>query len=56
LGDKVAKLARSDSLGVKKPRPNHRVVSKSKFERLRDMDAVISRSISLAPLPNHLMI
>lgn len=56
LGEKVAKHSKGDRNGVKKLKPNHRVVSKSKFERLRDMDAVISRLFGLGPLASQLVV
>ena len=41
LGDRVARHTKADRAGIKAQRPNLRVVGKSSFTPLRDMDAVV---------------
>ncbi|MEJ1962239.1 MAG: hypothetical protein WDO56_12110 [Gammaproteobacteria bacterium] len=40
---KIARLTRGDAKGFKKERPNHRVIPRSKFQKLADYDALVSR-------------
>jgi hypothetical protein len=42
LGDRIARHARGDSTGAKAPRPNLRVVGRSRFEQLATMDGVVT--------------
>jgi len=49
LGDKVGKHTKADSTGKKGERPNIRVLAKSRFELLPDMDAVARMLFGPAP-------
>jgi hypothetical protein len=40
---KMAKHAKGDATGKKNPRPDHRIVPKSRFEALRSIDQVLER-------------
>jgi hypothetical protein len=48
---KTAKHVRANSKGVKNERPNHRLIPKSKFERVADAEGIILRLFGDLALP-----
>jgi hypothetical protein len=45
---KVAKHPKANAEGIKAEKPNHRIIPRSKFERLETLDAVLHRLLPLA--------